>query len=331
MLLAVTAASGKLGGEIAQALVTMHGDESVVGLARTPKNAERLGIEVRPGDYDQPEQLASSLSGVDSLVLLSGMDAPDKRVQQHRNVIDAARAAGVRKIVYTSIQGLERDTGFSDVVQSNRQTEADIRASGLDWVIGRNGIYIEPDLEYLERYEERGEIANCAGDGKCGYTTRKELAYAYARVLTGPEHDGRTYDLHGEPITQAQLDEHVQLTLTDRTRRFRGVVMSERTWSFIDQFNRLDFVLNGFGWCVMPTHLAWPHIENGDLSELRIAIHRGRPLRFPLYTAHKLDQPPGPAAVWLLDELQTRFSNWIESRPEWHDGGEGIQVRVTPT
>ena len=209
MLLAVTAASGKLGGEIAQALVTMYGDESVVGLARTPKNAERLGIEVRPGDYDQPEQLASSLSCVDSLVLLSGMDAPDKRVQQHRNVNDAARAAGVRKIVYTSIQGLERDTGFSDVVQSNRQTEADIRASGLDWVIGRNGIYIEPDLEYLERYEERGEIANCAGDGKCGYTTRKELAYAYARVLTGPEHDGRTYDLHGEPITQAQLADYL--------------------------------------------------------------------------------------------------------------------------
>lgn len=209
MLLAVTAASGKLGGEIAQALVTMYGDESVVGLARTPKNAERLGIEVRPGDYDQPDQLASSLSGVDSLVLLSGMDAPDKRVRQHRNVIDAARAAGVRKIVYTSIQGLERDTGFSDVVQSNRQTEADIRASGLDWVIGRNGIYIEPDLEYLERYEERGEIANCAGDGKCGYTTRKELAYAYARVLTGPEHDGRTYDLHGEPITQAQLADYL--------------------------------------------------------------------------------------------------------------------------
>ncbi|MGR3385298.1 LysR family transcriptional regulator [Roseovarius indicus] len=135
----------------------------------------------------------------------------------------------------------------------------------------------------------------------------------------------------GGPISQAQLDEHVQLTLTDRTRRFRGVVMSERTWSFIDQFNRLDFVLNGFGWCVMPTHLAWPHIENGDLCELKIAIHRGKPLRFPLYTAHKADQPPGPAATWLLGELRSRFADWIAARSAWQGTGEGIQVRVTAT
>jgi NAD(P)H dehydrogenase (quinone) len=209
MKIAVTAVSGKLGCEIAQALETISGSESVVGLARTPEKAQGLGIEVRPGDYSRPDQLAASLAGVDAVLLVSGMDAPDKRIQQHRNVIEAAGAAGVRKLVYTSIQGLEEGTGFSAVVQSNRQTEADVRASGLDWVIGRNGIYIEPDVEYIESYEDRGEIANCAGDRKCGYTTRKELAHAYARVLTGPEHNGQTYNLHGEPITQAQLAKYL--------------------------------------------------------------------------------------------------------------------------
>jgi len=187
MKIAVTAVSGQLGGEIAQALKPMLGGESIVGLARTPEKTQGLGIEVRPGDYDQPDQLAASLAGVASVLLVSGMDAPDKRIEQHRNVIEAARSGGVRKIVYTSIQGLEEGTGFSAVVQSNRQTEADVRASGLDWVIGRNGIYIEPDVEYVESYKAKGEIANCAGDRMCGYTTRRELAHAYARMLTGPQ------------------------------------------------------------------------------------------------------------------------------------------------
>ncbi|MEZ4268777.1 MAG: SDR family oxidoreductase [Myxococcota bacterium] len=209
MKIAVTAASGQLGGEIARALTAMLGSESVVGLARTPEKASGLGIDVRPGDYGRPDQLAASLAGVDAVLLVSGMDAPDKRIEQHRNVIEAARSAGVRKIVYTSIQGLPEGTGFSPVVQSNRQTETDVRDSGLEWVIGRNGIYIEPDVEYLETYKANGEIANCAGDAKCGYTTRGELAYAYARLLTGAEHSGQTYNLHGEPITQSQLAEYL--------------------------------------------------------------------------------------------------------------------------
>ena len=205
MKIAVTAVSGQLGGNIAEALKRTVGAASVVGLARTPSKAQGLGIEVRPGDYGQPDQLKTSLVGVDTVLLVSGMDTPDKRIQQHRNVIEAARANGVRKIVYTSIQGLEEGTAFSPVVQSNRQTEADVRDSGLEWVIGRNGIYVEPDVEYIDTYEARGEIANCAGDARCGYTTRGELGYAYAQMLTGPEHNGHTYNLHGAPITQAEL------------------------------------------------------------------------------------------------------------------------------
>lgn len=220
MTIAVTAVSGQLGGEIAKALLAVSSDQSdspsdlsrdtpVIGLARTPKKAQGLGVEVRPGDYSQPKQLEQSLTGVEVLLLVSGIDPPDERIQQHRNVIEAARSAGVRKIVYTSIQGPETGTRFSPVVQSNRQTEADVRDSGLDWAIGRNGIYIEPDIEYIDRYRKRGEIANCAGDGKCGYTTRAELAYAYSRLLTCSEYDGKTVNLHGTPITQVQLTDYL--------------------------------------------------------------------------------------------------------------------------
>ncbi|MEO9466387.1 MULTISPECIES: SDR family oxidoreductase [Alphaproteobacteria] len=209
MRYAVTAVSGQLGQEIARKLIERTDHASVIGLARTPGNATALGIEVRPGDYDQPDALRTSLAGVDALVLVSGMAPPEDRIGQHRNVIEAAKAAGVRKIVYTSIQGPEVGTAFSPVVQSNRQTEADIRASGLDWTIGRNGIYIEPDVEYIDSYRAKGEIANSAGDGKCGYTTRSELAHAYAALLTRDELNGQTFDLNGTPITQAELTQNM--------------------------------------------------------------------------------------------------------------------------
>ena len=209
MRYAVTAVSGQLGQEIARKLIERTDHASVIGLARTPGNAPELGIEVRPGDYDQPDALRTSLAGVDALVLVSGMAPPEDRIGQHRNVIEAANAAGVRKIVYTSIQGPEVGTAFSPVVQSNRQTEADIRASGLDWAIGRNGIYIEPDVEYIDSYRAKGEIANSAGDGKCGYTTRSELAHAYAALLTRDELNGQTFDLNGTPITQAELTQYM--------------------------------------------------------------------------------------------------------------------------
>lgn len=205
MKVAVTAASGRLGSEIVRALVALGDATEVAGLARTPKNAEHLGVEIRPGDYNERGVLEQSLQGVDTVLLVSGMDAPEKRIDQHRNVIEAAKSAGVTKIVYTSVQGAEEATAFSPIIQSNRQTEQDVRGSGLAWVIGRNGIYIEPDVEYIDAYKEAGGIANCAGDGRCGYTTRSELAYAYARMLTEDAHNGHTYNLHGEAITQYEL------------------------------------------------------------------------------------------------------------------------------
>ena len=209
MKFAVTAVTGQLGRAIALNLAGRVGPEQVIGLARSPAKAQDLSIEIRPGDYDRRDQLETSLAGVDALVLVSGMAPPDERIGQHRNVIEAAKTAGIKKIVYTSIQGPEEGTSFSPIVQSNRQTEADIRASGLDWAIGRNGIYIEPDVEYIDTYRARGEIANSAGDGKCGYTTRTELARAYAALLTRPELNRKTVDLNGTPITQAQLADYL--------------------------------------------------------------------------------------------------------------------------
>ena len=151
------------------------------------------------------KQLQASLEGVDTLLLVSGNSAPEERIGQHRNVIEAAKVAGVSKIVYTSFQGAEEGTSVCRVIQGNRRTETDIRESGLDWAIGRNGIYIEPDVEYIQSYRKAGEIANSAGDARCAYTTRPELAFAYARMLTSAKHNNCTYNLHGAQLTQAEL------------------------------------------------------------------------------------------------------------------------------
>lgn len=209
MKIAVTSVSGQLGASIAKALIQEIGKENIIGIARTPEKAKDLGVEVRKGDYNSREDFDAALKGVDKLLLVSGMDQPQKRIQQHRNVIEAAKLNGVQKIVYTSIVGDEKNTAFSPVVQSNRQTEEDVRNSGLQWIIGRNGIYVEPDLEYMDTYVKEGRITNCAADGKCTYTSREELGFAYAQLLLNDGLNGQTLNLVGEAITQTQLAEYI--------------------------------------------------------------------------------------------------------------------------
>jgi len=197
MNIAVTAASGQLGSEIIKSLLKEIKKENVIGIARTPEKAAHLGVEIRKGDYNDASGMKLALKGIDVVLLVSGMDPPDKRIILHRNVINAAKAADARKIVYTSIIGKPGNTTFDTIVQSNRQTEKDIQESGLDWSIGRNGLYIEPDVEYIEKYKVFGKVANCAGNGLCLYTTRAELACAYTQMILNNDRNGKVFSLGG--------------------------------------------------------------------------------------------------------------------------------------
>nr|WP_321222455.1 NAD(P)H-binding protein [uncultured Psychroserpens sp.] len=205
MKIAVTSANGQLGSAIVDELKKEIGIDNVIAIARTPEKAAHLGVEVRKGDYNNREEFDTSLKGIHTVLLISGMDEPQKRIQQHRNVINAAKQNGVSKIVYTSIVGDEHNSAFSPVVKSNRQTEKDIQNSGLNWCIGRNGIYIEPDLDYIDNYKKDSEIRNCAAKGKCAYTSRTELGFAYTKMLIENSHNSSIYNLVGEPITQNKL------------------------------------------------------------------------------------------------------------------------------
>lgn len=204
MKYAICAASGQLGSAIINALKKEVDHQEIIALARTPEKAAHHGVEVRKGDYTIKADFDTALKDIDTVLLLSANGEPMARIPQHRNVIEAAKEAGVKKIVYTSVGG-----DFGPVVKSNRQTEEDIKASGLDYAIGRNGIYIEPDVDYIETYKQEGKISNSAGEGKCAYTTRDELGAAYAKMLLEEKHNGKTYSLTGEAISQYQLADYL--------------------------------------------------------------------------------------------------------------------------
>ena len=209
MKVAVSASSGGLGTKTLNCLVEDIGVENVVAVARSPERVKVEGVEKRRGDYLSIPELTAAFANVETLVMISAPVGKWDRVVMHRNVIEAAKNAGIRKLIYTSVvgNGKEKDTWYWPTQLDNRQTETDLESSGLAWVVARNGLYLEKDLENMIRTKDAGVYRNIAGDGKCGYITVGELAYATAKLAIDDSANGRVFNLCGECLTQAQLVE----------------------------------------------------------------------------------------------------------------------------
>lgn len=203
-IIAVTGASGQLGRLVIEQLKTRVKDpHAVVAIVRDPAKAANLGVEVRAADYDQPETLAQALKGVQALLLISS-DAIGQRVAQHRNVIEAAKAAGVKRIVYTSILNAD-DTPIGLGVE-HRATEALIRDSGLAYTLLRNSWYLENYEGAINGALHAGAFFGSAGQGRISAATREDYADAAVVVLTSEGHEDKTYELAGdEAFTMADL------------------------------------------------------------------------------------------------------------------------------
>ncbi|WEK48281.1 MAG: SDR family oxidoreductase [Candidatus Andeanibacterium colombiense] len=194
---AVTAASGQLGRLVLDALLEKVAATDVVALARDPAKLSdyaRRGVSVRVGDYDQPETLATGLAGVDRLLLISG-SALGERPRQHQAVIDAAKAAGVSYIAYTSI--LHADRSPIKLGAEHRATEASLAASGLAYDLLRNGWYNENYIHSLKAQVAAGEITGAQGEGKINSASRADLAEGAAAVLVNGK-GGDIYELAGD-------------------------------------------------------------------------------------------------------------------------------------
>lgn len=199
----ITGATGHLGRWVVAGLKSRGNAGDVVALVRTPEKAQDLGVEVRAFDYEQPETLGPALAGIDTLLLISSNDI-GKRVAQHRNVIEAARAAGVKRIVYTSV--LRADTSPLSVAREHAPTEAALKESGVPYTILRNGWYTENYTASIPGALAGGALLGSAGEGKISLAAREDYAEAAVAVLVGEGNEGRTYELAGdEPYTLADL------------------------------------------------------------------------------------------------------------------------------
>lgn len=203
MTIAVTGATGQLGRLVIAGLRRKLPSASIVALVRNPAKGADLGVDVRLADYERPETLEKALVGVDKLLIISSNEI-GKRAAQHRNVIDAARKAGVKEIVYTSL--LHADTSPLSLASEHVATEEALAESGVPHVILRNGWYTENYTGSVPVAIKVGALSGSAGEGRIASATRADLAEAAVAVLTGEGHAGKVYELAGdEAYTLADL------------------------------------------------------------------------------------------------------------------------------
>lgn len=197
-MIAVTGATGQLGQLVINALLKTVAASEIVALVRDPTKAQALsdkGVQVRRGDYNDKAALDRALQGVEKLLLISSSEV-GQRTSQHRNVIEAANAADVQLIAYTSL--LHADTSPLGLAAEHVETEKLLADSGLAYALLRNGWYSENYLASVPAALQHGLFIGSAGEGKIASATRADYAEAAARVLTLDDQAGRVYELAGD-------------------------------------------------------------------------------------------------------------------------------------
>jgi len=192
-MIGITGANGNLGQLVIKGLLRIIPATQIVAAVRNPEkagNLQVLGVQLREADYDRPETLTEAFKGLDKLLLISAVQ-PGERFRQHRAVIDAAKRAGVKLIAYTSL--LRADTSGLILAGEHLQTEKYLRSSGMDFVLLRNGWYLENHTEALASALSHAAIMGSAGQGRFA-----SASGAAVTVLTQPGHAGRTYELAGD-------------------------------------------------------------------------------------------------------------------------------------
>jgi NAD(P)H dehydrogenase (quinone) len=196
----VTGATGQLGRLVIADLARTAPAAHVIGIVRNTAAAKDLadrGVELRAADYENTTSVAAALEGADKVLLISSSDIGARRLRQHRHVIDAAKAARVRLLAYTSI--LHADTSPMALAVEHRETEALGRSSGVPFVLLRNGWYTENYTGNIAAAVQQGAVFGAAGDGRISSAARADFAAAAAAVLATHEHQaGKVYELAGD-------------------------------------------------------------------------------------------------------------------------------------
>ena len=228
MTILVTGATGQLGRLVVDNLLARGVEPSAIragarDIARAADLADR-GVQVVALDYDAPETVAAAVDGVDALLLVSSSEV-GKRAAQHRAVIDAARAAGVAKLVYTSAS--RATTSDLVLAPEHKATEEAIAASGIPAVILRNNWYTENYAGSLAQATESGVLAASVGEGRVASASRIDYAEAAAVALTEDGHIGQVYELGGDVAWSFDELAAAASELTGREVRYTPLTTAE--------------------------------------------------------------------------------------------------------
>ncbi|WP_416964948.1 SDR family oxidoreductase [Streptomyces sp. Agncl-13] len=197
MSIVVTGATGHLGRHVVEQLLEKVPAGQITAVVRTPEKAAGFaerGVKIVVADYNTPETFDTVLAAGDKVLLISGNEFDKGRVGQHKVVIEAAKAAGVALLAYTSAPG----SLTAALADDHRGTEEALLASGVPYALLRNGWYNENYTEQLAPVLEHNAVVAAAGDGRVSAATRADYAAAAVTVLTGEGHENQTYELGGD-------------------------------------------------------------------------------------------------------------------------------------
>ncbi|GAB4015586.1 SDR family oxidoreductase [Spirosoma migulaei] len=217
-MIAITGASGHLGKATLEFLLTKTSPESIVAIVRDPQKIAEFadkGVTVRQGDYTDKASFVTSLAGVDTLLLISSAVLGDERVNQHSNVINAAKEVGVKHIFYTSAPNPSPTALFAPAIDHFR-TENLILESGLTYTFFRNNLYLDILPMVIGDAAQSGKLYYPAGDGKVNFVLRTDIAEGLANALTSEGHANKVYDI-GTPSASSFSDIAASLSSADKT------------------------------------------------------------------------------------------------------------------
>jgi NAD(P)H dehydrogenase (quinone) len=197
----IMCAGGRLGLRVTQCLLNQGAaPNNLIASLRTPdkvKHLAELGVTVRHADYDDPDSLRSAYQGTEVLFLIPSSAPVEPRVRQHYNALEAAKQAGIKRIIFAS----SAPAGFLDsrfvITPFLLYAESRLRLSGLAWTILRNGMYLDPIAEWAPRLAKMGRLPHPVQAGRVAYVPRNDLARASAAACLKTGHAGKVYELTG--------------------------------------------------------------------------------------------------------------------------------------
>ncbi len=210
-MLMVTGANGNLGGRVIANLLQMVGPSGFVAGTRDPSSpfARELavsGVAVRRADFDDPATLPAAFEGVEAALLISTYAPNSERPRQNLNAIEAAKAAGVRRLAYTSFAGASASASADHTVQVHWPTEQAMIASGMEYTILRHALYADIMVGDLDETLATGVLRRAGGSARCCYIARDDLGLSAATVLANPGHENRIYtETMQEALTCEQI------------------------------------------------------------------------------------------------------------------------------